>query len=135
MRFVTSLTPPYHANMDKVDYEAKLASEVEKLRKFQESLEAEYTQTVQANNDGEPEIDPVALVKRIDTKLLQAADQATDTVLHLLEHADKDATKFAIAKYVIDRAGSRVAPGSSDPMEELLKKLTATTTVDADGDS
>lgn len=110
--------------MDKVDYEAKLAAEVLKLKNFQKSLEQEYNATVKANSQDEPELIPADVIKRVNNKLLNAVDKAADCIVHLVEHADKDATRFAVAKYVIDRVGAD--PNSKgETLDDLLRKLTA----------
>jgi hypothetical protein len=110
--------------MDKVDYEAKLAAEVEKLRKYQADLAAEYTQTVADAADGSPELIPADVIKRANARLLNTVDKAVDCIVHLVEHADKDATRFAVAKYVIDRVGAN-PDSKGETLDELLKKLTA----------
>lgn len=122
---VTSLNDPYPVNMDKVDYEAKLAEEVQQLRKFQESLAQEYQATLSANDDGEPELDPAVVAKAIQQKFLKSALAACDTIVHLLEFADKDAVKFGVAKYVIDKVAANPA-AKGDTLDDLLKQLTAT---------
>ena len=111
--------------MDKVDYEAKLAEEVQQLRKFQESLAQEYQATLNANDDGEPELDPAVVAKSIQQKFLKSALAACDTIVHLLEFADKDAVKFGVAKYVIDKVAANPA-AKGDTLDDLLKQLTAT---------
>lgn len=123
--FRTSFLAPYPASMDKVDYEAKLASEVEKLRQFQEALEAEHRQIDNDANDGEPAEDPTLVATRIEQKLLKAADDAVDTMLHVMLYGDKDATRIAVAKYVVDHARRSPSADRKDPMDALLEKLTA----------
>jgi len=110
--------------MDKVDYEAKLAEEVAKLRSFQDALEAEHKSINAEANDGAPTLVASEVLKRAEQKLLGAVEQAADTIVNLAEFADKDSTKFAVAKYIIESAkGHPEAEG--DPMDMLLKKLTA----------
>lgn len=130
MRIVTSFPVAYDAPMDKVDYEAKLAEEVEKLRKYQESLESEYSRINSDSNDGSPPLVAEEVIAKAEQKLLGAVDQAAETIVHLVEHADKDSTKFAVARYILDSAKNH-PEAKGDPMDALLKKLTATV-ADAD---
>ena len=124
---VTSLSDPYPINMDKVDYEAKLTEEVEKLRKFQTSLSQEFKATHNEATDGEPELEPAVVAKTIQQKFLKSALSACDTIVHLLEFADKDAVKFSVAKYVIDNI--RANPDAKgETLDDLLKQLTANST-------
>ncbi len=125
--FDTSFLAAYPASMDKVDYEAKLASEVEKLRQFQEALEAEHKQIESDASDGEPLEDPTLVATRIEQKLLKAADDAVDTMIHVLKYGDKDATRIAVAKYIVDHARKSPSADHKDPMDALLEKLTAET--------
>lgn len=124
MTIVTSLTLGDHAPMDKVDYEAKLASEVQKLREYGEQLRKEYEQTAKEAEDGEPLEDAALVATRIEQKLLKAADDAVDTMINVLKYGDKDAVRISVAKYIVDHA--RQSPTSAgDPMDELLRRLTA----------
>lgn len=112
--------------MDKVDYEAKLATEVAKLKEYQSALEAEYAAFQKAEQDkSEGKLDAATVYAQAEQKLLAAVDQATDQVIHLLTFAEKDATQFAVAKYIIDAAKVKGGPEAKDPMQELLDKLTA----------
>jgi hypothetical protein len=121
---VTSLDAPYPINMDKVDYEAKLAEEVEKLRKFQTSLQTEYRTTHSEASDGEPELDPVVVAKAIQQKFLKSALDACDTIVHLVTYSDKDAVRFGVAKYIIDKVTSN-PDAKGETLDDLLKQLTA----------
>ena len=125
MRIVTSFPAAYPASMDKVDYEAKLAEEVEKLRNFQEALESEHKAISNEATDGEPLLVAEQVIARAEQKLLKAVDTAVDTIVLLAEHADKDSTRFAVCRYILD--GAKKHPeAAGDPMDALLKKLTAT---------
>lgn len=122
----TSFPAAYPAPMDKVDYEAKLAEEVEKLRKYQESLESEYRRINSDSNDGAPPLVAEEVISRAEQTLLHAVEKAAETIVTLAEHADKDSTKFAVCRYILDSAKNH-PEAKGDPMDILLKKLTATT--------
>lgn len=110
--------------MDKIDYEAKLLEEVTKLRDFQTALEQEHKSINAESTDGEPVLDAAVVYSAAEQKLLRSVSQAADTVVNLLEYADKDATKFAVAKYVLDLARSHNAAGEAEhPFEEILRKI------------
>ena len=117
--------------MDKVDYEAKLAAEVEKIQSYYRELEAELTTSHKQATDGEPELVASDVLKQNEQKLLKAVDTATDKIIELIEHAEKEATQFNAAKYVIELA-RKDAPEKVNPIEELVKKLTATPPADLD---
>ena len=51
--------------MDKVDYEAKLAAELESLQKYYASLEDELRSTASEATDGEPELVPSEVSRRM----------------------------------------------------------------------
>lgn len=123
---VTSFPPPYPVHMDKVDYEAKLAQEVTKLRAFQEAMQSEYRSTHQEATDGEPELDPAVVAKQIQQKFLKSALAACDTIIHLVEFSDKDAVRFGVAKYIIDKVTSN-PDAKGETLEDLLSQLTANT--------
>lgn len=125
--FVTSFLPPYDAHMDKVDYEAKLAAEVLKLQDFQKSLQSEYAATHIANTEGEPELDPAQVAKELNQKFLRNAIKAVDSVIYLMEFADKDSVKFAVAKYIIDNIKNN-PEAKGETLDDLLKQLTANST-------
>lgn len=115
--------------MDKVDYEAKLAAELESLQKYYASLETELRATASEATDGEPEIEAAEVLKIAERKFLKAVDSATDKIIELIEHAEKEATQFNAAKYVIELA-RKEAPDKVNPIEELISKLTGTPTPD-----
>jgi len=117
--------------MDKVDYEAKLAAELESLQKYYASLEDELRSTASEATDGEPELVPSEVLKKNEQKLLRAVDSATDKIIELIEHAEKEATQFNASKYVIELA-RKEAPDKVNPIEELISKLTGTPTPDFD---
>jgi hypothetical protein len=130
--FVTSLPPCQTDRMDKIDYEAKLAAEVQKLAEYQKALEQEHSQINSEAHDGAPILDAQQVYKAAEQKLLSAVAQAADTVVELLTYADKDATKFTVAKFVLDLAkGHNAAENSEHPFEEILRKIGAKTTEDA----
>lgn len=112
--------------MDKVDYEAKLAQEVQKLQEYQKALLEEHAQIIAEASDGEPLLDAATVAQASTQKFLKAVDKATDQIIYLLEFADKDATRFSVARYIIDV--TRLAPGTTgaeDPWDALVKKLQA----------
>lgn len=114
--------------MDKVDYEAKLAEEVVKLRKYQQALLEEHAQIIAEASEGEPRIEAAVVYAAAEQKLLKQVDKATDTLIHVLEYGDKDATRVQVAKYIIDVAKQNPTPGIEDPWDALVKKLTASET-------
>jgi len=110
--------------MDKIDYEAKLALEVEKLREYQQALSEEHNATLKANSDGAPLLDAAQVYAAAEQKLLSVVSQAADTIVNLVEYADKDATKFSVSKYVIELARDHSdKTGSEHPFEEILRKI------------
>ena len=111
--------------MDKVDYEAKLAAEIEKVQKYYAALEDELRATASEATDGEPQLVASEVMKQNEQKLLRAVDSATDKIIELIEHAEKEATQFNAAKYVIELA-RKDAPEKVNPIEELIGKLTST---------
>ena len=113
--------------MDKVDYEAKLAAEVKKLNDFQKALQEEHLAINAESTEGEPALDPKAVYAAAEQRLLKAVSQAADTVVELLTYADKDSTKFAVAKFVIDNARSAGIEdkNAEHPFEEILRKIGA----------
>lgn len=122
--FVTSLGAPYPATMDKVDYEAKLATELSKLQEFRASLEQEMRQTISQANDGEPMLDPNVIAQKTQQRFLKTADSAVDAVIDVLENGDKDAVRLSAAKYVLENVKGRTPEGESDPWDKLLERIT-----------
>ena len=120
--------------MDKVDYEAKLAAEVKKLADFQKALQEEHTAISDEATANEPALDPKAVYHAAEQRLLKAVSQAADTVVELLTYADKDSTKFAVAKFVIDNAKNAGIEdkNSEHPFEEILRKIGAKAEQDED---
>lgn len=123
--FGTSYPLAQTGNMDKVDYEAKLATELGKLQAYYAELENELRATASEATDGEPELVAGEVLKATEQKLLRAVDSATDKIIELIEHAEKEATQFNAAKYVIELA-RKEAPEKVNPIEELIGKLTGT---------
>jgi hypothetical protein len=111
--------------MDKVDYEAKLAAEVKKLEDFQKALAEEHRKIDEEANGGQPILEASKVYAAVEQKLLRSVSQAADTVVELLEHADKDATRFAVAKYIIDGAKLSPSAQNENPFDEILRKINA----------
>jgi hypothetical protein len=108
--------------MDKTDYEAKLAIEVQKLQEYRLSLEQEHQQIKNEAHDGEPLIDGDVVVSNIDQKMLKAADDAAEVVVEILVHGDKDTTRLAAAKYILDNVKGKTTP-EGDPWDKILSKI------------
>ncbi len=111
--------------MDKVDYEAKLAIETQKLRDFQQSLLQEHQQIVDEANTGAPLLDVEKVSSNIEQKMLKEADSAADVVIEVLHHGDKDTTRLAAAKYILENMKGRTPP-EGDPWDKILKGITKT---------
>lgn len=109
--------------MDKIDYEAKLATETEKLKAYQRALAEEYEKIKSEANDGAPLIDAAVTAQKIEQKLLKAADEAADTVIDILDHGDKDTVRLSAAKYILDNIKGKVTP-DADPWETIIQRLT-----------
>lgn len=111
--------------MDKIDYEAKLAAEVAKLSEYQKALEAEHKLITSEASDGQPDLKAADVYKAAEQKLLAQVGKAADTVVSLLEFADKDATRFSVARYVLDLANTSKSGTDEHPFEEILRKIGA----------
>lgn len=123
---VTSLTDRQNVRMDKTDYEAKLAAEVEKLKNFQIALEQEHKSIATEANNGEPPLEAKAVYTAAEQLLLKQVPKAADAIVALLEFCDKDATRFSVAKYVIELArDAGVTSKDEHPFEEILRKIGA----------
>ena len=109
--------------MDKTDYEAKLATEIEKLRAYQKSLEQEHKAIISESTDGEPLLDAEAIARATNQKMLKLVDKAVTVVEHILEYGDKDSTRFAVARYVLDRTKVEDVDKPKDPWDDLRDRI------------
>lgn len=109
--------------MDKVDYEAKLAIEVQKLHEYRASIQREHAKILEEASDGEPLVNASVIASKIDQKLLKAADEAAEVVLDVLVHGDKDTTRLAAAKYILENIKGKPAP-EGDPWDKILSRIT-----------
>jgi len=109
--------------MDKVDYEAKLAIETQKLRDFQAALAQEHEQIKDEAHDGAPLLDAEKVQSNVEQKMLKEADSAADVVIEVLHHGDKDTTRLAAAKYVLENVKGKTPPGD-DPWDKILAGIT-----------
>lgn len=117
--------------MDKVDYEAKLAIETQKLRDFQAAIAKEHEQIKDEANEGAPLLDADRVASNVEQKMLKEADSAADVVIEVLHHGDKDTTRLAAAKYVLENVKGKVTP-EGDPWDKILKGITKEQEVDAE---
>lgn len=90
------------------------------LQAYRKALEEEYD----AAESGTPnDLEKIRVTTA--SKLLTAVPAAVERIVYLLEHAEKDSTQLAAAKFIIANGLGEGAIGdTTDPLEALLKKLT-----------
>lgn len=89
----------------------------EELKQYREAYEQEFA---------EPDV--TALKLKTKKLLVEAVPAAVNRLIFLIDHAEKDSTQLAAAKYVVDAVlgkGGGANLVGDDPLEALLQRLAA----------
>lgn len=95
----------------------------EQLHAYQKSLEEEWKE----ENLSDP-ANHEKLVEKTKKQLIEAIPKAVTSLLYLAEHGDNENVRIKAQMYIIDNGlGENGKFNPEDPMENLIKKLTAPT--------
>lgn len=92
----------------------------QKLREYQQAIEEEFAKDTQYMNG---EADPVAIRERTRELMQQAVPHAVARLRYLIDHAKNESVQYKAAVFVIERAAGKDIALMSDPIEELLRKV------------
>lgn len=97
-----------------------LQNEIIKLKAQKQALVQEFT------NPDSPTLDPEQTPEAIKLKVIELVPDALGQLALLLNHASSDATRAAIAKYVVDVAlgKKKMEDHSESAVDKLLQELT-----------
>lgn len=94
------------------DYEERLAQEITKIQEYRKSLEEEFSGDSEA---GSPEW--------IKAELKKLLPSAVSTLAFLSDHAEKETTRAAVAKFIVEKNLEELKRGDVDELTKLLDSM------------